>query len=408
MNPDLGPRTKYESYKLITVIASLAIGSLFMYADRTVLYPMLKVISDEFRLSGTATGLITSTYFFAYVAMQVPSGLLGDRLGLKRVMIAFYLLGGTALLIMGFAAKSYFFLLLMVGLHGIGMGAYYPTSYGINIGTLPRERRGLASAFINSGMSVGTALGLVISGPIYLATGSWRFPFLLLAVPTILAPFVFIKYLPEPVNTRTCGRIKRDQRVDLRRILADRDLWFLNLAVFCSGYGFWVALTWGSVFFATERSLSLAAAGLFTALPALSAIPAALFVGRLSDSIGRRKLALILYPLQAAAIFALAYVRSIPALVAILIFYGVVGRTVSDTVLISWFGDHVFEKNPDALGAAVGVYNLVGMSSAIGAPMVSGLIKDLSGSLQVAFYIGSLVVFAGMICTALATEATRG
>lgn len=115
-------------------------------------------------------------------------------------------------------------------------------------------------------------------------------------------------------------------------------------------------------------------------------------------------MALILYPLQAATIFALAYVKSVPVLIAALILYGLVGRTVSDTVIISWFGDHVSEKSLGSLGAAVGVFNLVGMSSAVLAPLVSGLVKDITGSLSGAFYLGAIIVLAGMVCTAVATE----
>jgi len=44
---------------------------------------MLKVIAEEFGLSGTATGFITSTYFFLYVAMQVRR-IVGDRLGAEE------------------------------------------------------------------------------------------------------------------------------------------------------------------------------------------------------------------------------------------------------------------------------------------------------------------------------------
>lgn len=388
----------------MAIAFALAMGALFMYADRTVLYPMLKVIADDFNLSGTATGFITSTYFSLYVAMQVPAGLLGDKLGLRKVLITFYLLGAAALLFLGLSANSYILLIVLVGLHGIGMGAYYPTSYGINIGTIPKEKRGLASAIINSGMSIGTALGLVVAGPVYSLTGSWRIPFLLLAVPTLLVPLLFRRSLPEPERD---GKSQTDgnQGVNLKQILADKDLWALNLAAFCAGYGFWVALTWGPSFFASERSLELTAAGALTALPALSAIPAALFVGRLSDKVGRRKLALILYPLQALTIFALAYVKSFSLLIGALIFYGIIGRTVSDTVIISWFGDYVSKKSPHALGAAVGVFNLVGMSAAVIAPLISGMVKDLTGSLAGAFYIGALIVLAGMICTGVAREA---
>lgn len=399
------PNTLQQPRKggIYLVAAPLALGALFMYADRTVLYPMLEVIAAEFRLSGTATGFITSTYFLLYVLMQVPAGLLGDALGLKKVLVGFYLVGGGTLLLLGLIANNYLFLIVLVGLHGVGMGAYYPTSYGINIGTVPKERRGLASAIINSGMSIGTALGLVLSGPIYLATGNWRWPFLLLALPTMLVPFLFQRYLPEPRGLVSAGNNK-GQAVDLKKILADKDLWALNLSAFCAGYGFWVALTWGPSFFATERSLGLTTAGIFTAIPALAAIPAALFVGRLSDRMGRRRLALILYPLQAVTIFALAYVKSVPVLVAALILYGVIGRTVSDTVIISWFGDHVAEKSPAALGAAVGVFNLVGMSAAVIAPLVSGIVKDSTGSLAGAFYLGALVVLAGMVCAGITRE----
>ncbi|MGI6603663.1 MAG: MFS transporter [bacterium] len=389
--------------KMWHVVAVLAFGALMMYADRTTLYPMLKVIQDKFGLSGTATGAITSTYFFLYVAMQVPAGLLGDKIGLKRVLMVFFGLGGLALLLLGVMAQSYVLLLLLVGVHGVGMGAFYPTSYGINIGTVPKEFRGLASAIINCGMSVGTALGLAFSGPVYLWSGNWRLPFLLLAVPTLVAPFLFSRYLPD-VGKTTGEAQRRSESFSLGQILGDKDLWALNLAAFCSGYGFWVALTWGPSFFATERGLSVATAGAFTALAAVSAIPAALCAGRLSDKVGRKRLTLVLYPMAAVTIFALAYVRSLTALVVLLIIYGLIGRTVSDTIVISWFGDHIARKVPQALGAAVGVFNLVGMSSAIVAPLVSGLVKDLTGSLTGAFYLGAAVVLVGMGFATLARE----
>lgn len=389
---------------LTTMVASLGFGAFIMLADRTVLYPMLKVISSDFNLSSTATGFITTTYFFLYVGMQVPAGMLGDSFGLKKVLIAFYMLGAFSLLLLGFFANNYFWLVFLVGLHGIGMGAFYPASYGLNIGFVPKSRRGLASAVINCGMSLGTALGLVFSGPVYNRFNSWRLPFLILAIPSLTVPAMFGKYLPEMPQHAGVRTGVSSQKYNLKKILLDKDLWKLNLSVFCSGYGFWVAITWGPSFFALERSLSLTLAGVFTAIPALAGIPPALFAGRLSDRFGRRKTALVLYPLQSIAILALACARSIPVLIIALVLYGIVGRTVSDTVMIAWFGDHVCEKSPEALGSAVGIYNLVGMSSAIFAPFVSGLVKDLTGSLSGAFFLGALVVFMGMLFVASARE----
>ena len=127
MGSALGIVTGKGKGSVMVTAVFLALGALFMYADRTVLYPMLEVIAADFSLSGKATGFITSTYFLLYVAMQVPAGILGDSLGLKKVLMLFYLLGGAALFALGLIASSYLFLVVLVGLHGIGMGAFYPT-----------------------------------------------------------------------------------------------------------------------------------------------------------------------------------------------------------------------------------------------------------------------------------------
>ena len=50
----------------------------------------------------------------------------------------------------------------------------------------------------------------------------------------------------------------------------------------------------------------------------------------------------------------------------------------------------------------MGAMNTVGISSAFVAPLVSGWISDLAGSLAWAFYVGAIAVFVGMFA-ALAT-----
>ena len=64
MGSALGIVTGKGKGSVMVTAVFLALGALFMYADRTVLYPMLEVIAADFSLSGKATGFITSTYFF--------------------------------------------------------------------------------------------------------------------------------------------------------------------------------------------------------------------------------------------------------------------------------------------------------------------------------------------------------
>ncbi|NLK00361.1 MAG: MFS transporter [Clostridia bacterium] len=373
-----------------TIIILFCLGWAVIYADRTALYPMLSIIGKEFDLTNTQMGIITSSYFFAYVAVQIPVGVMGDRIGLKKVLVVFFLIAGLGMALVGLMAASYLTLIAFVALHGIGAGGYYPTAYGITLSTVPKERRGISSALINVGMSLGLILGLISSGPLFEAAQNWRFPFLTLAVPTILVGIcmqLFLKDTGSSSGTQT----------RFLEIIKDKNLMLLNLCNFCVIYGFWVALTWGPTFFVEERGLGLTLAGIFTAIPAISSIPFSLILARISDRIGRKKVTLAILPISALMIFSMAYVKSTTTLILVLLGYGTVGKLTFDPIFVSWYGDRVSATKPDLMGSALGLSTFVGMSSAVVAPVVSGLIKDITGSLEGAFYLGSFIVLLGLV-----------
>jgi len=385
-----------------TIIAAFCIGWAVVYADRTALYPLLGVIGEEFHLTGTQTGAITSAYFICYVFMQIPAGIWGDKYGLKRLLVVMFFLAGVSLLLIGILPPSYLTLLILVALHGTGGGAYFPAAMGTTMTTVPKKMRGLSSAIVSSGMSLGMAIGLAAAGPIFVYFDSWRMPFLILSVPTIILALIYQLVLrdvrPEPDK----------RRVPLTEIIKDKNLMFIAAASFCSAYGFWTVVTWGPTFFQTERGLVLTAAGLYTAIVAVTAIPAALTIGNSSDKYGRKKLSLILLPLAAVTVFATGYVKSLPALIVVLICYGVVGKLTWDPIEISWFSDHVSATKPQAMGTAVAFFNFCGMLSAIIAPIVSGWLRDLTGSLVSSFYLGGAIVMLGTILLIFVPETVHG
>jgi len=391
---------EFDRSYIYRVIAAFCIGWAIIYADRTCLYPMLKIIGEEFKLTGAQTGAITSAYFLCYVAMQIPAGMWGDRYGLKRILVFMYLLAGIGMLLTGLMASSYLTLLVFVALHGIGAGAYYPAAYGTTLNTVPPETKGLSTAIINSGMSLGLALGLISAGPIYNYTHNWRMPFLVLAVPTILMALVYQLVLKDI-------RPPKGEQVPFSEILKDKNLMLINCAIFCSLYGFWTVVTWGPTFFQTERGLTLTISGLYTAIVAVAAIPAALTIGRSSDRYGRKKLSLILLPLAAVTVFATGYVKSLTALIIVLICYGLVGKLTWDPIAVSWVGDHVSATKPQAMGTAVSLFNFSGMLSSIVAPIISGWLKDITGSLQTSFYLGGVIVLLGTLFVAFVDETVK-
>ena len=385
---------------VVRLIALFCAGWAVIYADRTVLYPLLTVIAREFGLSGLQTGWISSAYFTLYVAGMVPAGLLAERLGLKRVLVLFSILMAVGVAGFGLAAVNYPALLAVAGLHGLGAGAYYTMAYSIIIHAVPNTLRGLASGVINGGMSLGLVAGLALAGPFYQTTGSWRMPFLILAVPTILIAALFQLQVREV-------QVSARRSVPLWGLLQDRTLVCMNLSGFCVLYGWWVLLTWGPVFFQTERGVSLTMSGMYTLVIAITAIPSGLLLGRLSDRVGRKRIALALMPLMALALIAVAQVSSHAGMLLVLLAYGLVGKLAWDPVGIAWLGDYTSRTHPEAVGAAVALFSFTSVLSAVVGPPLTGWIKDLTGSLAGGFYLAAAVAMLGFLLSLVPADSSR-
>ena len=373
------------------MLKALTLGWAIIYADRTCLYPLLVVIAANLELTSVQLGTLSSIYFLFYVFMQIPAGLLGDKYGLKTVLLGMYCIAAIGLLGLGILGTSYSLLIFFAALHGLGAGAYYPTAYGTVLQVVAPEQRGVSSAVIGVGMAFGLMVGLTMSGPVYDALGSYRAPFIILSIPTLLMLIAFQRTLPNIQGTVSPGW------KDYKKVLFDKDLLLINLGTLMALYGFWVLITWGPYFLKVERDFSLGQAGFYTGLTAISAVPAGLLWGKLSDCYGRKRLALLTLPVGAIALFWLSQAREPLSIVVGLLLFGAFSNSAFSPIMVAWTGDIVAARYPGMMGAAVGVYNSVIMLAAILAPTISGMIKDMTGSLSWALVVGSTVMAVGMV-----------
>jgi len=388
-----------ERAYITRIVLLFCFGWAMVYLDRTVLYPLVRVVQQEFGLTAAAAGWITGTYFLMYAPMHAIGGIVGDWLGIKRVLVLFTALAGAGLVLLGLA-PTFPLLLLAVAVHGLGVGCYYVGAYGTTMHTVPSHLRGMASGVVNSGMSLGLVAGLVSAGPLYEMTGNWRTPFLVLAVPTLAAAVAY-QALIRPVPR---------QGFSLRGIgefFGDRHLVCLGLAGFTGVYGYFVILAWGPTFFQAERGFGILKSGIYTATIAVAAMPAGILFGRLSDRIGRKRLSLLMFPLAACCLFLLPLVRTPVALLAALACYGCVGKLAWDPVMFAWVGDRVTSTRPESVGANMGIFGFVIMMGAFVAPVVTGWIRDLTGSLAGGFYAGAALVLAGAVLLLVPHETIR-
>lgn len=377
--------------KILGPLIALCLGWTLIYADRTAMYPLLSIIGNNFNLTNTQVGTITGSYFLIYVAMQIPSGIFADKIGQKRLLISTFIIVGFALVGFALFAKSYLSLLLFTVFHGFGAGFFYPCAYGIMLKIVDSDSWGRGAAIVNLGMSLGLIIGLAASGPLYIHFGNYSAIFLLLAILTLLSAFILNKAIPN-IEKSIAGQ---QENFKVLEVLKNKNLLFINLSQFCALYGYWTAVTWGATFFYEERGISMEFAGLFVAIVGISAIIPSLVMGSISDKIGRKKMALVLFPLGSLTIFLMAYARSKAAIILSLIAYGVVGKSSWDPIAVAWTGSHAFAMDKKALGTAMGIFNFSGMMSAVVAPIITGFIKDVTGSLVAAYYVAAAISVLG-------------
>jgi MFS family permease len=111
---------------ILAILYCLGFTNLFLRSSFGVMAPDL---ARELSLEPAALSMVASAFFFAYAAMQVPTGMLLDRFGPRRTVAALLLFTaiGTALFATGRSATTLTAarLLMGVGCAGVFTGAFY-------------------------------------------------------------------------------------------------------------------------------------------------------------------------------------------------------------------------------------------------------------------------------------------
>lgn len=392
----------------IKVVAIFFIGWILMYATRTIFNPVMGVVGEEFGLSNTQLGLANSIFFLTYAIAQIPFGIVGDKIGRKLVITVGFLLLAVATYFTGLATTFILFLVIRA-IAGIGQGAYYGPQFALSTEAIPKSKRTIGNAIINSGMAFGTSGGYLLSSKLVLENGDdWSKPFYLMAIPTLIVGILFYVLLKEKViRPGEEAEVEEGpkEKISLKQIFTNRNLVAAFILCFTSIYANFVILTWLPQFLIAERGFTGASVGFISSLVPWASIPGALLFARINDKTGAtKKLVFVLVPLAIVSVFAIAFVTNRTLLITVLILYGLTGKLALDPIMVTFVTKHAPRA---ALGTTLSAYNFIGMSGSILAPYVTGYLADTSGSMQVGFYLSCVLLFIGLILFALLAKEDR-
>ena len=156
--------------------------------DFFVVVFMLKHLAADFNVSKEH---IVGTLFFTLAMRPVGAllfGLLSDRYGRRKPLMANVVFFSIVGLLCGFAPNFTVFLILRA-LYGIGMGGEWGVGASLAMESAPPKLRGVLSGILQSGYSIGYLLAAV-AARFVLPTWGWRPMFWLGGLPALLALYI--------------------------------------------------------------------------------------------------------------------------------------------------------------------------------------------------------------------------
>jgi predicted MFS family arabinose efflux permease len=356
---------------------------------------LLPSIMSELSLSYTRAGLLASAFFYAYVIMQIPSGLLGDRYGRRRILLL-GLLGGALSAGLTGLAGSFAALFTARALTGAFQGSLFSNDRAIIATVTPPDRIGLGQGVSFAGPGLGLTAGLVIGG-LLVEVLPWRTVMMLFGLGPIAAALLIARFVPSPAPSPAREPLGRR----LGGLFANGRLWLLALASLCAIANQFILATWAPLFFQEAGVTDVGRAGIYAALQGIAASLGMIVGGFTHDRLARRGFAsktVIVAGLAALALsmLAMAFVisqRSVPAL-AVLVFLAAFFCWSIWGAVYTLLGRMVRAED---LGAAFGWSNSISFLGAIVGPIATGWARDLTGSFSAGCLLAAVLAAAGVV-----------
>jgi MFS transporter, SHS family, lactate transporter len=368
--------------------------------DYFLLVFVIKDVAREFHASKTAvTGAITLTLACRPIGAFL-FGLAADRYGRRLPLMIDVLLYSVLEVLTGFAPSLKAFLVLRA-LFGVAMGGEWGLGASLALESAPVAARGVLSGILQQGYPAGYLLGAILYRFVLPGLG-WRWLFFIGGAPALLSLFIRAQVKESPVWQRGAH-----ERLNLRfgpaiRRHARR---FAYLVLLMTAFNF---MSHGTqdlypTFLQVQHRFRPETVSDIAIVYNVGALIGGVYVGGLSQRIGRRKAIVIaaLLALPVIPLWAFSHTAPLLALGAFLMQFCVQG---------AWgvIPAHLTELSPNELrGTFTGfAYQLGNLFAAYNAQLQTGVAESHGNNFAMALAtVIAVVLIAVVIVTALGPEA---
>jgi MFS family permease len=364
------------------------------YLDRAVMATAIPFIAKDFGLSSVAAGSALSAFFLGYAVMQIPSGILVDKLGPARLLFGAVICWSLFTAMTGLV-QSLAMLILVRVLFGISEGpAPVAVSKAIALST-PRGQIGRANGIVLAATLVGSAAAPAFVTTIVLQWG-WRGAFLALLLPGLLLAFAIRQVLgASHVEARQDSGEQAVSESLWISVLASPQMRWCFFASFLVGAANWGLQNWLPTYLLKARGFSVAEMGVLASVPFAAGALGYLLGGYVADRLfpGRRyRLIWISLILAAASTYGAATVAS--GMLSVAFMTGTF--LLLSAAMSTLFTLPLLLASPETTGTAFGIINTGAQIAGIVSPILIGAVLDASGqNFAVALYLVVGVLILG-------------
>lgn len=141
----------------IRVVGAVSAAHFMSHYYIILLAPLMPFVRDEYQVTYTEIGLAFAVFNIVTGVFQTPAGFLVDRLGARALLILGLAIGATSFVTAGLV-DSFWVMIAMFGIAGMGNTVYHPADYTLLSQHVPADRIGQAFSLHTFAGMLGSAV----------------------------------------------------------------------------------------------------------------------------------------------------------------------------------------------------------------------------------------------------------